>query len=92
MTRWYLKLFFLAVIIITVFTFAESGRAITERNYKGSLITNIKPANPGPNENVSISLVSFEANLDQSNITWKVNGKEERSGVGERNFNFRTGE
>ena len=49
------------------------------------------PQNPGPNEVVYVSLTSYATNLDAATITWKVNGKTLKNGMGEKNFIFTTG-
>ncbi|MFA5888731.1 MAG: hypothetical protein WCW47_00890 [Candidatus Paceibacterota bacterium] len=50
------------------------------------------PENPGPNETVYVSLVSYATNINSANITWKVNSKTQKSGMGEKTFSFTTGE
>lgn len=56
-----------------------------------SINVNVIPENYGPNQNVTISLTSFSANLDSVMITWFVNGKNTLSGVGKKSFSITTG-
>lgn len=49
------------------------------------------PENPGPNQSVRVSVVSYGTDLNLANITWKVNGKTQKTGRGEKTFNFTTG-
>ncbi|MCX6701866.1 MAG: hypothetical protein NTX96_01565 [Candidatus Zambryskibacteria bacterium] len=49
------------------------------------------PEAPGPNEVVYVSVVSYATNINAANITWKINDKTLKSGVGEKSFSFTTG-
>lgn len=51
---------------------------------------NVSPKHPGPNESVKLSLSSFGSNLNQSTITWYVNGSIALSGIGEKDLNITT--
>ncbi len=51
----------------------------------------IRPENPGPNSPVSISINSSATDLDNSQISWSVDGKVEKSGQGVKSFSLRTG-
>ncbi len=50
------------------------------------------PTNPGPNEKVVVSVVSYSTNIDAANFTWRVNGKVVKTGRGEKVFTFTTGD
>ena len=49
------------------------------------------PENPGPNQPVSISLTSFATDINNANITWKIDGKTQKQGIGEKAFSFTAG-
>lgn len=49
-----------------------------------SILVNISPENPSPNENVNISLNSYSSNLDSVTIRWTVDGKVVLSGTGKK--------
>jgi len=51
-----------------------------------SILANIAPENPAPNENVSINLSSYENDLDSVLIAWSVDGKSISSGIGRKSF------
>ncbi len=51
-----------------------------------SILVNIVPPYPAPNENTSITLKSFVYNLDSVLITWSVDGKVSASGTGRKSF------
>lgn len=51
-----------------------------------SILVNIVPANPSPNENTSITLSSYANNLDSILISWSVDGKSILSGIGKKSF------
>mgnify|MGYP001589474840 CR=1 FL=1 len=46
---------------------------------------------PGPLTTIFFTLVSYDIDLDRSAITWFVNGKAVKSGVGEKKFSTKTG-
>lgn len=51
----------------------------------------LTPEVPGPNEVVYVALTSYATDLNAANITWKVNGKNIKSGIGEKDFTFSSG-
>jgi hypothetical protein len=51
-----------------------------------SILVNMVPENPAPNEGVAISLNSYASNLDAVMITWRVDGKISLSGIGKKTF------
>jgi hypothetical protein len=53
-----------------------------------TILVNISPENPVPNENVDITLNSYVDNLNTVPISWSVNGKSSLSGVGKKSFSL----
>ncbi|MFA6257137.1 MAG: hypothetical protein WCT29_02845 [Candidatus Paceibacterota bacterium] len=51
-----------------------------------SILVNVSPENPAPDESVYISLNSYAANLDSVAISWLVNGKTVSSGIGKKSL------
>lgn len=51
----------------------------------------VSPEIPGPNENIEVSLASFLVNLDNSRISWYLDGSLKKEGSGEKKFNLTTG-
>lgn len=49
------------------------------------------PQTPGPFERVLVRLSSFSIDLNRSNISWFINGKLIKKGIGEKTFSFTTG-
>lgn len=49
---------------------------------------NMAPETPKPNGAVYISLTSYATDLNSASITWKLNDKIQKSGVGEKSFSF----
>lgn len=56
-----------------------------------SVELNISPQNPGPNQSVKATLVSYSTDLNRADITWSINGDQESSGKGIKTFTFSTG-
>lgn len=52
---------------------------------------NVVPANPAPNQDVSLSLSSYGLNLDVVSIKWYVNGKNVLSGTGQKTLSTSVG-
>jgi len=53
---------------------------------ENSILVDITPENPSPNQKTDITLKSYVNNLDTVLITWSVNGKSMSSGVGQKSF------
>jgi hypothetical protein len=51
----------------------------------------VTPINPQPFTEVSLKAVSYELNLDESRIVWKVDGVTVRNGFGEKTISVRVG-
>ena len=51
-----------------------------------SILVNVVPENPAPNETVSIDVSSYASNLDSVFISWSVDGRSVSSGIGKKSF------
>jgi len=49
------------------------------------------PRNPGPSEMIQVSLQSYLSDLDKATITWSLNGKVVKRGIGEKVLSFENG-
>lgn len=65
--------------------------AVTQSSSGPSMTAAIKPETPGPNQSVTISLNSYQIDLDRSQIAWFVNNERREAGVGLKSFTFTTG-
>lgn len=78
--------------IILVIILLVSGTAHAQLNMSGSDVNvSMNPSMPGTNQMVSVYLTSYILDINTSNITWRINGKTEKQGVGEKSFSFTTG-
>lgn len=70
------------------------NRPITEQyqEFKDQISASVSPEHPGPGQTTSISLEVYSFDINSAEITWKVNGKVERKGLGIKQFNFKNGE
>lgn len=85
------KIFFTLGCVL--FSFAcNTALAYTETTDGGDLLAEVYPKNPGSFVDVSIELVSYEIDLERSNIIWSINGKKQKEGIGQDNIKFTTGE
>lgn len=60
--------------------------------YKGDFSFDVNPKNPNPNTNVNINLMSNSFDINRSDIKWVVNNNTKLRGIGEKEFNFLTGD
>lgn len=51
----------------------------------------LDPASPEPYSKVTLSLVSYDLNVDTSMVVWTVSGKEAKRGLGEKTLSLSTG-
>lgn len=74
-------------IFVTIFL-------IKTLNAKADLIGDLvlSPENPGPHEQVTVSLVSYDFDVNNSNISWFINGKVVSSGPGVKKITITTGD
>lgn len=80
----------LILIFIGLFGFFSKVHA---QGVSLSEIVNFKvvPEVPKEGEEVYVSLTSYATDIDSAKITWRVNGKTIKSGMGEKNFYFNMG-
>jgi|SRR5581483_1626498 len=60
-------------------------------NPSDDINADISPQNPGPNQQVTITLSSFVTNINAATISWNVNGKIVQSGKGDTTLTVTTG-
>ncbi len=58
---------------------------------KISLVVTSTPEIPGPNEQVHVNLESYSTDLNRAQITWSVNGKVIKRGIGEKDLDYKVG-
>ena len=69
---------------------ALTGIGGTESN--GNAVSlSVSPEHPNPNQKVTIKALSFQVNLDNTIISWSVDGVVKLSGMGKKEFSFTTG-
>ncbi|MDO8493310.1 MAG: hypothetical protein Q7S19_02085 [bacterium] len=79
------------ILIFIFIILPATSFAYTEVTDGGQLSAEVSPQNPGAFTNVYIHLVSFEVDLDRSNIIWTVNGRKQQEGIGQDDLQFVTG-
>lgn len=77
------------IIIAGVFLTTTSVSA--QFNESSDISVGVLPANPQPNQTVQITIESYSINLDSAQITWSVNGKQVKKGMGIKNISTQTG-
>lgn len=71
--------------------FSATTHAQVPSTLTAQIDVNMVPENPGPNQMVNVSLVSYSTDINTASITWRVNGGTQKSGVGQKTFSFTTG-
>jgi hypothetical protein len=79
-----LSISFISALIILGIVLPFKANAVSQ----SSILVNVAPENPTPNENVSITLSSYASNLDSVLISWSVDGKTVLSGIGKKSFSL----
>lgn len=84
----YFRNFVICSFAIVFFSFVFGNISYAQT---AALTLNISPRSPGPFQNVTISVEDYSADLNKTDISWSINGKLEKKGVGIKQFSFRTG-
>jgi hypothetical protein len=79
------------LLLTTSLVFAGTIHAQLNQTTEQDVNVDMIPENPGPNQAVSVTLTSFATDINAASITWKVNDKTQKTGRGEKVFNFTTG-
>lgn len=90
------------IFLIPFFTYAQTPnpteilkqyqyKALKDAYLAQSVTIETTPANPGPETNVKIKVISYEVDLNTSYFIWKVNGETKDSGRSIKEFSFKTG-
>ena len=82
---------FIIVLFLSAGVFFTTTYAQSAQVPQDDIVLTIIPENPGPNQTVSASVVSYSTDINAATITWKINGKTQKSGVGQKTFQFITG-
>ncbi len=61
------------------------------QEFKDQVSSVVSPENPGPDQLTNISLSTYSFDINSAEVTWKVNGKVIRKGLGIKNFGVVTG-
>ncbi len=81
------KIFYILIILCS----PAISLAVSETTIGGQLSAEISPKDPGPFTNTYIHLISYSVDLRRSNITWTINGKRQKEGIGQTDLEFTTG-
>jgi len=81
---------FLRLVVVLVFIFSTSTTALAVS--PSSILVEIIPNNPAPNEEVRLNLSSYVSNLNTVTIEWFINGKKVNSGIGVKTLSTTAGE
>ncbi len=79
-------------IVIFVFCVPHDTQAQLGSVFETSIDISLYPTNPKPNQNVTVSVQSYATDIHNATITYTLNGKVEKTGIGQKSFNFTTGE
>lgn len=90
------RIFVFILLFVSIFGFFGVANAQLENLFgtvpETEVNIEISPQNPGPEKIVYVSTTSYETDLNVAKFTWKINGKIQKFGVGEKTFSFTTGD
>jgi hypothetical protein len=81
----------IAIFFLIIGSFMILSISVNAEVQNSDIVLTIAPENPGANQNVTATLTSHATNLDKSNISWSLDGKEMDGGIGKKSFSFTTG-
>ncbi len=87
-----MKYSLVSIFLLCMFAFITPAHAQFNQMPEADISVNMTPENPGPNQLVNVSVVSYITDINSANIVWQINGKTEKNGRGEKTFNFTTGD
>ena len=76
------------VLILSLFSLPKNGLAQEINDYSSDFSIELVPDNPRPNQAVSAKVVSYQLDINRSDIAWIFNGKTVASGTGEKTADF----
>lgn len=81
---------FISILLVSIFSVFNPLHS-QELGVTETVNFEMVPEVPKAGEQVGVFLNSFVTNIDLCNITWKLNGKVIKSGIGEKKFEFTMG-
>ena len=78
----------ISLLISFVFYLPKNGLAQEINDYSSDFSIEIIPNNPGPGEQVSAKIVSYQFDVDRSAIKWTLNDRLIAQGTGKKAVNF----
>lgn len=82
---------YLKIILLLIFPFFFFGwyaDAVEINTFDSDFSVEMIPNNPTPNETVLAKVVSYQFDVDRSNVTWTFNGQVIAKGVGKKDASF----
>ena len=86
MIKNYLKI--VVLLVSAVLFFGAPAGAVEISTFDSDFSIEIIPSNPAPNEQISAKVVSYQFDVDRSNIVWTLNGEVIAKGAGKKDANF----
>lgn len=83
------KVIFLSLILLIVAPFFVAAQIVQE--LESALVLSINPTYPGPNEEITASVESYSFDLNNTTISWFIDGILEQQTVGGTTFIFNSG-
>src|SRR3989304_5157869 len=76
------------VLILSIFSLTNNGLAQEINDYSSDFSIELVPDNPRPGQGVSAKVVSYQFDVNRSDITWILDGKTVASGTGKKTADF----
>ena len=76
------------LLISSLFPLPQNGLAQEINDYSSDFSIELVPDNPRPNQAVSVKVVSYQFDVNRSDITWILDGKIIAQGNGKKTADF----
>lgn len=84
-------LFFIVLTLALLLSFGNITNAFTETSTGKPMVVEFKPAEPGPNQQVTATLKSYYFDLNVATIDWQINGTSLTTDKDSNSITFTTG-
>ncbi|MEK7574807.1 MAG: hypothetical protein AAB511_01090 [Patescibacteria group bacterium] len=81
----------MSLVFTPLITSAQNFQNLGGGQTSSNITAQVTPEKPLPNQFVTVTVENYSTDINRANISWFLNGKMEKEGVGEKSFLFKTG-
>jgi len=83
------NLFVIILVLLACSVFGIQPTPTHAQN--GGLVVNVSPRQPGPFQNITITVEDYSRNINSLNISWSLDGKVAQTGIGLKEYKLESG-